>query len=234
MFFDEDYLQRTEQDLIDRGYDTYSYEVDAYSTGGFFKDPIRSPMLSRHTLSAVDTIFHELLHNTIWRVGSPTFNESLATFVGRTAAPLFLVDELGEESGWGDVARDYYADIATVDDFLMDLYETLAEYYAGTSSSDEKIAGREAVYQAARDRFSDEILPTLNYPDIFAGYAELATNNAWVRANYRYHLNLDVFNEIFIVLDRDWTAALEVFRSAAEDAGDPFEFLMQWLDENGG
>lgn len=232
LFFDEDYLRREEQKMIDRGYDTYTYEVDAYSTGGFFADPIRSPMLRRHTLSAVDTIFHELLHNTIWRSGEAVFNESLATYVGRTAAAEFLVAEYGADSGWGEIADAYYSDLDATNAFLLELYEELESYYAGPASTEEKIAGREAVYQAARDRFRNEIQPSLNYPDAFAGYGDLPTNNAWMRLNYRYHLDLDMFDDVFKASTKDWSTALAVYRAAAEAPEDPFEYLRQWLQEH--
>jgi predicted aminopeptidase len=234
VFFDEQYLRQVEQRLIDDGFDTFTYEVDAYSTAGFFNDPIRSPMLRRHTLSAVETIFHELLHNTIWRPGAPVFNESLATFVGRTAAVEFLLAEFGQDSGWGELGAAYYGDCDTIDVFLLELYDELAVYYAGPLSSEEKIAGREAVYQAARERFVDQVLPTMNYPDVFAGYAALPTNNAWMRANYRYHLDLDVFEQVFTVLGGDWASVLDVYRAAASSADDPFEYLHNWLTEQSG
>ncbi|MBU0616650.1 MAG: aminopeptidase [Planctomycetes bacterium] len=234
LFFDEEYLRQIEQELIDAGFDTYTYEVDAYSTAGFFKDPIRSPMLQRHTLSAVETIFHELLHNTIWQPGEPVFNESLATFVGRTAAAEFLLAEFGQDSGWGEVAEAYYGDTDAVNTFLLELYDGLAAYYAGPLSAEEKAAGREAVYQAGRDRFVDEVLPTLNYPDVFAGYANLPTNNAWMRANYRYHLDLAVLEEVFTVSGGDWPAVLDLFRAAARSSENPFDYLRNWLAEHGG
>lgn len=233
MFFDEEYLRQIEQELVDDGFDTFTYEVDAYSTVGFFRDPIRSRMLRRHTLSAVETIFHELLHNTIWRPGTPVFNESLATFVGRTAAVEFLLAEFGQDSGWGQVGAAYYGDSDAVDAFLLALYDELAVYYAGPLSSAEQIAGREQVYQAGRDRFVDAVLPTLNYPDAFGGYAELPTNNAWMRANYRYHLDLALFEQVFTALGGDWSAALDVFRSAASATGDSFDYLREWLAERG-
>jgi predicted aminopeptidase len=207
--------------------------VDAYSTAGFFRDPIRSPMLQRHTLSAVETIFHELLHNTIWRASGDVFNESLATFVGRTAAAEFLLAEFGEDSGWGELAEAYYADIDATNAFLFELYNELDAYYAGPLSKEEKTAGREAVYQAGRDRFISEVQPTLNFPDVFAGYAELPTNNAWMRSHYRYNLDLVVFEQVFTVLGGDWPAVLEVFRAAGHSAGDPFDYLRDWLAEQG-
>jgi len=228
-FFDEEYLHEVEQDLIDAGYDTYTYELDAYSTLGLFADPVRSSMLQRDTLSLVDTIIHELLHNTVWRGSETVFNESLATFVGRRGAAEFLRAEYGDGSGWPELAEAYYADTDAVNAFLFELYDDLEAYYAQPLNPEEKIAGRASVYQAAREHFVDEVLPTLNYPDIFAGYADLPTNNAWMLGNYRYNLDLTVFEAVYGAVNENWPAALEVFRAAANAPGDPFEHLRSWL-----
>lgn len=232
-FFDEDYLHRYEQQLIDEGYDTLTYELDAYSTLGLFDDPVRSTMLRRGTLSLSETIIHELLHNTIYRAGEADFNESLATFVGRQGAIEFLRAEFGEDSGWPQVAVNYYADTDAVNAFLLELYADLAVFYARAISADEKIAGREVVFQAARDRFVAEVRPTLNYPEVFDYLAELPTNNAWVLGHYRYNLNLDVFAEVYVATGRDWPTALAVYRAAAAAPGDPFEHLQRWLAKKG-
>ena len=231
-FFDEDFLHRIEQQLQDEGYDTLIYELDAYSTLGIFEDPIRSTMLRRGPLSLVETIIHELLHNTIWRPNDTEFNESLATFVGRKGAVEFLRAELGADSGWPEVDVAFYADTDTVNAFLMQLYADLAAHYGQELATDEKIAGREEVFQAARARFVRDVQPTLYFPDSFAGYAELPTNNAWVLGNYRYNLNLDVFGAVFAAVGGEWSAALEVFRAAAQAGEEPLAYLRRWLEEH--
>jgi predicted aminopeptidase len=230
-FFDEEYLHEVERALQQAGYDTLTYELDAYSTLGIFEDPVRSPMLRRSPLSLVETIIHELLHNTIWRPNAATFNESLATFVGRQGTIEFLRDTFGEESGWPQFASRYYADVDRVNAFLAQLYEDLEAYYAQPLSRAQKIAGRESVYQAARDRFTTEVLPILNYGASFAGYTSLPTNNAWVLANQRYNLDLDVFAQVHEATGGNWAATLAVFRAAANTPQDPFEYLRTWLTE---
>jgi predicted aminopeptidase len=235
-FFDENYLHAYDAELQAEGWDTYTYQLDAYSTLGVFADPVRSPMLNRHELSLAETIIHELLHNTIYRGGDTTFNESLATFIGRQGAEDFLLVHFGDASGWPALARNYYADVDTTSAFLLQLYNDLAAYYAQTTTpdgqpltSDAKIAGREAVYQAARERFVSEVEPTLNYPATFAGYANLPTNNAWMLGNYRYNYDLSSFEAVYTANGGDWATTLEVFRAAADSSGDPFQYLRDWV-----
>lgn len=231
-FYDEGYLRRIEHQVQAQGYDTYTYELDAYSTLGLFDDPVRSPMLRRGTLSLTETIIHELLHNTIWRANDTTFNESLATFVGRQGAIEFLAVEFGEASGWPDVARQFYADSDAINGLLVDLYNALAVHYAQPLSRAEKIAGREAIYAAAREQFIQYVQPALHFPDSFAFYAALPANNAWLLGNQRYNYDLTVFAEVYASVGQNWTAALDVYRTAALAAGDPFEHLRQWLADS--
>ena len=228
-FFDKGDMDQVEQQLIAEGYDTMTYELDAYSTLGMFEDPVRSPMLRRGSLSLIETVIHELLHNTVWRPNDTVFNESLATFVGRQGAVEFLRAKYGDDSGWPQLAINLYADADAVTAFVMQLYADLEDLYGEPIDSAEKIAERDAVYQAARDRFTSQVLPTLHYPDSFAGYADLPTNNAWVLANYRYNLDLTLLANVYAANGDDWPATLDVFRSAASAADDPFAYLRDWL-----
>ncbi len=230
-FFDEDYLRRIERQLIEDGYDTMTYELDAYSTLGVFADPVRSTMLERGELSLIETIIHELLHNTIWRPGETVFNESLATFVGQRGAIDFLRAYYGDESGWPELAEAYYADRETINAFLVELYADLEAYYAGPGSGAQKIAGRAAVFERGREHFTRDVQPGLHFPDLFSYLAELPVNNAWMLANRRYNLNLDVFAAVHDVTGGRWADSLAVFRAAAESAGDPFEYLRNRLTE---
>lgn len=76
--------------LRDEGYDTYIREVSAWSTLGWFKDPILSNMLDDSPGDMANTIIHELTHATIFVKDSITFNENLASFIGDKGAEAFL------------------------------------------------------------------------------------------------------------------------------------------------
>jgi predicted aminopeptidase len=77
------------KDLADReatreralGHDVALGEVPAYSTLGWFADPILSSMMRWDDDELVGTIFHELAHQKIYVKDDSSFNESYATFV---------------------------------------------------------------------------------------------------------------------------------------------------------
>lgn len=67
--------------LKDAGNDVWVGGVPAYSTLGWFADPIVSSMLRWDDDELASTIFHELAHQLIYAKGDTAFNESFATFV---------------------------------------------------------------------------------------------------------------------------------------------------------
>lgn len=69
--------------LKQRGFDTYVGGVEAYSTLGWFNDPILSTMLRWNDERLVAVIFHELAHQQLYVADDSAFNESFATFVER-------------------------------------------------------------------------------------------------------------------------------------------------------
>jgi len=97
-FFDLELAKKEQKRLIDLGYDTRIRPVGAWSTLGWFKDPIMSNMLFRSEGDLIETIFHELTHTTIFIEDSVDFNENLASFVGFHATVEFLIDKYGENS----------------------------------------------------------------------------------------------------------------------------------------
>ncbi|WPC05101.1 aminopeptidase [Pseudomonas benzenivorans] len=69
--------------LQQQGLDTYIGGVEAYSTLGWFDDPLLNTMLAWSDERLVAVIFHELAHQQLYVAGDTAFNESFATFVER-------------------------------------------------------------------------------------------------------------------------------------------------------
>jgi predicted aminopeptidase len=69
--------------LSDDGHDTYVSRVTAYSTLGWFDDPVLSTFIDRSAEDLAATIFHELAHQQLYVTGDSSFNESFASTVER-------------------------------------------------------------------------------------------------------------------------------------------------------
>ncbi len=80
-WFDEKKASESAKRLRTQGNDVYVGGVPAYSTLGWFADPILSSMMRWDDDELVGTIFHELAHQLIYVKGDTAFNESYAMFV---------------------------------------------------------------------------------------------------------------------------------------------------------
>jgi predicted aminopeptidase len=67
--------------LKQQGLDTYVAGVEAYSTLGWFDDPLLSSMLQGDDQHLAALIFHELAHQRLYVSDDSSFNESFASFV---------------------------------------------------------------------------------------------------------------------------------------------------------
>lgn len=80
-FFREDMAQRYAGELEQQGLEVYLSGIPAYSTLGWFKDPVLSSFISLPEPELAEMLFHELTHQVLFVPGDTTFNESLAVAV---------------------------------------------------------------------------------------------------------------------------------------------------------
>ena len=131
-FFDYPKGRKEEQELKSRDYDTDYDEVTAWSTLGWFSDPVLSSMLKRDAGSLAELIIHEMTHSTIYLKSSVSFNENFASMIGEEGTIRFLASKYGSNS---DELKIYLARKSDYDIFsgymiasaarLTSLYKTM-------------------------------------------------------------------------------------------------------------
>jgi len=89
-FFDRDEAEAAAARLQADGLDVEVRPASAFSTLGWFADPLLSSTAAEPPVGLVETIFHELFHATVWRNGDPAFNESAANWMGHRGAIAFF------------------------------------------------------------------------------------------------------------------------------------------------
>lgn len=89
-FFQEELANAEADKLRAGGYDVYVAGIDAYSTLGFFRDPLLNTFIGRSDADLAELIFHELTHQRLYLSGDTDFNEAFATAVGQEGARRWL------------------------------------------------------------------------------------------------------------------------------------------------
>lgn len=171
--------------LRNEGYDTAIHTVAAYSTLGWFSDPVFSTMLKYSKRQLADLIIHELVHATIYAKDNADFNESIATFIAAKGTILYMVERYGKQSPEYRESADYYHDERLFTNHVNALYDNLNALFRTKSSKEELLQRKaEIVRQAAFDfRAVMAKMRTRTY----GGYLDRQLNNAEILAIGRYN-----------------------------------------------
>ena len=206
-------------DLEKEGYDTYVRPAVAFSTLGWFDDPLLSTLLRYDDARLVETIIHELLHNTIYVPGHTAFNESFATFVGHRGAEQFFLARDDAERAQRTAAR--WADALTYSAFLARLTSELETAYAAGITPEQ----RGALFDRARAEFAAQRWET----DEYTGFEKGPLNNAVILHDQLYADRLALFEAAAARNGGDLRATIAWIRSQVADQSDPFAALQAGL-----
>lgn len=226
-FFDFDDARALAADLEAEGYDVSVRPVSAFSTLGWFPDPIMSTTLRLDSLSLVDTVIHEILHSTFYPAGGADFNESFANFVGARGAIAFYCDAVRDETACENAELRWH-DTRVFGRFFHSMLAPLEEVYDSGDDIETKRRRKRAVFEAAAERFETEVKPQL----LAGRYGSLdpsALDNAWMISRLLYYTRLDDFERLY-ERHGDLVATVEAVTAAAS-SGDPWAALDDLLGD---
>ena len=202
-FFRTDEAVREEERLRQSGYDTYLRPSPAFSTLGFFNDPVLSTTLRSDSADIANTVVHELTHNRYYAKGSAIFNESFANFVGARGAAAFFrargdtVNALRCDQRWSDEKR-----LAKFWTRLKDSLQAAYAAHPGAAGKALRLSARDSVYAWARRQLVDSLGPQLTtFPPLWVQRVHL--DNASLLARAVYMTDLQRFDDVWSAQQRD-------------------------------
>ena len=214
-YFDEAEARAYAEALAsEEGLDVSVGGASAYSTLGWFADPVLDTMLRGGEFRYVSTLFHELAHQVVYVKDGSDFNEAYATFVERIGTRAWL-RERGEHSR----IADYDASLergAAFTSLLAETREALRLLYADEAlPAEEMRAAKAAAFETMRTRY--ETLKAEEW-DGYAGYdgwfaREL--NNARLVAVSTYRRYVPAFAALYVEAGED----IERFHALVAEVG---------------
>ena len=144
-FFKPEEAKREAARLKAKGLDVIVRPVDAFSTLGWFADPLFSFMERYDDAQLGETLIHELAHATVFVKKDEQFNEEFATFVGRQGSLTYLASVYGAESPEVAAAQHGRRDSDAFANYLRETARLLEDVYSTDAS-------RESVSWSARPK----------------------------------------------------------------------------------
>jgi len=190
-FFKVEDARKERAKLEKKGLDVWIRGVDAFSTLGWFRDPLYSYMRDYPPDRLADLIIHESLHATVFLKGQAQFNEELAEFVGSEGGRMYMVSRFGADSAeYGNMLTNE-ANYRSYVTFIQGLIRELNDMYESERSGGEKLSEKEKIISAAKERFAAE------YESLFSGegyrnFIDQPVNNAYLEL-YRLYYTEDSY-----------------------------------------
>jgi predicted aminopeptidase len=214
-YFDEADAREEADRLRATGLESSVLPVAAYSTLGWFRDPVTSTMLDGGLASFTDTLIHETTHRTVYFKGAASFNESLATHMGREGTLRFL----SSRAGLKDLLPAYLRETAAArerEEILLRLRNDLDALYRSPASDEEKLARKQEVFATA-SRAQAVLHP---------GSPAVPSSNSALLSFARYHEFVPLLRELQAALGGEPAALIACVGSLPEDE-DPVEAIRE-------
>jgi predicted aminopeptidase len=208
-WFDEEDAKDFAAELEREGWDVNIRGVSAFSTGGWFDDPIVWSMLSSSPAAVgflVNTVIHESVHATVLVKDEQYFNESLASYIADTMTDQYLRARFGPSSPELSMYVDANERSRVRAAELNGVYQALESVYTSKATRAEKLARKREII--------DQLVASMRLAK--------RPNNATLIGFRLYQVGGDEFSSLYGACAQNWRRFLTaVSRVSAEDFGTP-------------
>lgn len=193
-YFEQSKAEQFAQQLIDQQLDVYIAPIPAYSTLGWFSDPVLSTMLNRGERVAAEYIFHELAHQKMYIENDAEFNEAFATALARIGVLRWMESENKSEE-----KQQYLKSIQQKQQLyplINQLREQLTRIYALSASREEKLRQKQAAFLHYKQTVETKI-SHWPHAQVYRQWLLKDLNNAKLNAFSTYQAQVPDFMALF-------------------------------------
>jgi predicted aminopeptidase len=179
--------------LREASYDVYVAGVPAYSTLGWFRDPVLNTFIHREPADLAALVFHELAHQVLYVQDDTTFNESFATAVEQEGVKRWV-----EAHGSPEKLAQFQQSQARRRQFValvLKYQGRLAAIYASSAADDEKRALKAQTFAAMRADYV-ELKRSWGMPSGYDAWFAGPLNNAQIASVASYTQQVQAFQAL--------------------------------------
>jgi predicted aminopeptidase len=206
-YFNEEQAQQFAQTLQDEGQDVFVGGVAAYSTLGWFSDPVLNTIVDRDEHQLAGLIFHELAHQVVFIPGDTEFNESFATTVEREGLQRWLDSMDAAPEARAQLTTQINEQMLRQEQFVALVQSTVADLnvlYAQPLAETEKRLAKEQRIARLRDDYATLKNQWQGYSAYDAWFAR-DINNAQLGTVVTYNKLVPAFTAMLRQANGDFT-----------------------------
>ena len=190
-FFELVRAQEEKKRLAKKDLDAFIWRAEAYSTLGWFNDPLTLNMIEGSTVNLAETLLHEMTHTTLYLKGQGEFNEGLANLVGKKGSLLFLKKTYGPSHPFAIEAQQVLEDERLFSSYVSSLLKELGQLYYSSLSYQEKLAERKMIFSKFIKQFAQ--IEKRFQTNRFKYFDSAEINNAYLMSIGLYHQHFHLF-----------------------------------------
>src|SRR6202050_1575555 len=208
------------------GYDTMVRPSIAFSSLGFFGDPLLTNLLKLDRVELAGVLIHELFHRTYYLASDAMFDESAANYVGSAGAVAFFAATDGESAPSTNAARGILESDLKFARFMLQEQARLLDIYTAKPPKAELDRRREAAFAAIKADYA-ALEPSLSGLERFDLDKQPLNNAVFVNYLIYFH-QLDNFAALQRMNRGDLRATIaQIISIAKAHPDDPFYAISQ-------
>jgi predicted aminopeptidase len=197
--------------LKNQNLDTYLRGVTAYSTLGWFEDPLLSSMLKMKDHDFVNTLIHETVHANLYIKGQGKFNERIASFLGQLGAEAYYA-KLNRSDELKNILKDESHDDLLFSSFISQELKDLRNWYKENGKKEDLLSLRENQFKSIQSRFTKNFLPKMKTKN-YNWFPEKELNNAFLLLLELYSSDFDELEQLANQFNRDFNKVFKTLQS---------------------
>jgi predicted aminopeptidase len=211
-YFDQQQAQEKAASFKAQGYDVYVGAVPAYSTLGWFDDPVINTMMHWSDEFLISTVFHELAHQQLYVKNDTAFNESFASFVGQEGLRQYLKSNGTQSSG--ETQRQQRE--VRFKSLILDTRERLSALYKTRLAPEAMRLRKQQEYLRLRKNYAALRAREWTHFNAYDRWFDSELNNARLLPFGLYEQWVPAFAALYREQHRDWTAFYAAAKKIAE------------------
>ena len=221
-YFKEESALKEAESLKKKNLDTHVRGISAYSTLGWFEDPLLSSMLRMEEHHFVNTLIHETVHANLYIKGQSKFNERIASFLGQLGAEAYY-NKINRGGELKSIVSNEAHDELIFSNFITSELKVLRQWYLDNKETKDVVSLREEKFSKIKLKFQSDVQPKMKTKN-YNWFVKKKLNNAFLLLLELYNSNFSTLEKLANFHNRDFIQVFGQLKKL-ENSSDPEEDL---------